>query len=296
MAAGPQGLNVWDSRRLWSLWDMIDFSLGMFWTNLTYLRSSIEGTREHAERNPHEFVPAARVELLKHQLSGIFWDCGNLQLEPCYRTIQKLEEIFRRPLSYGQLKDLLDRLFDDIQHELQKQYFFHYSKEGAESIHKLPEKWGGIYQAFKAAKPEIEAGVDCFALGHFTASVFHMCRTAEIGLRAIGMERGVTHVRGGVPIEWGTWGQVFQAIEPKIGNLKQKPNGPQKDAALAFYQTVLADLRAMQSYRDPAMHFHSSYDQYDAGKAMSRTHSLMEMLAKKLNDETIGEIPWDAWR
>ena len=51
----------------------------------------------------------------------------------------------------------------------------------------------------------------------------------------------------------------------------------------------------MQSYRDPAMHFHANYDVFDAQKAMFRTHSLMEMLAKKLNDQTVGEIPWSAW-
>jgi len=274
---------------------MINFGMGSFLMHLTYLHSACNEMRIQADRDPDAFVPDPRRELLKNNLSGIFWECANLHLESCDRTILKLEQMFWRPFSYGQLRENLDRLVEDIEHDLRHQYFFHYSKDGADSIHTLPQKWGKIYEAFKAAKTEIEAGVDCLAVGHFTASVFYMCRVAEIGLRAIGNERGVATVRGTVPIEWGTWGQIFQAIEPAIDAIKQKQNGPAKDAALAFYQTVLADLRAMQSYRDPAMHFHNSYDVWDAQKAMFRTHSLMEMLSKKLNDQTTGEIPWGAW-
>lgn len=274
---------------------MINFSMGVFWTHLSLLHYELSLAKATAERTPEAPVPVAQAKRTLNNLQGIFRQCAELQLESCDRTIIKIEQMDLVFTRYADLAKNLERLREDIEHDIKQEYFFHYSKDGANSIHTLPQKWGGIYQAFKASKPEIEAGVDCLALGHYTASVFYMCRVAEIGLRAIGIERGVTTVKGSVPIEWGTWGQVFQAIEPKIEDIKLKPNGPQKDAALAFYQQVLADLRAMHSYRDPAMHFHSSYEIFDAQKAMFRTHTLMEKLATKLSDQTVGEIPWSAW-
>jgi hypothetical protein len=98
-----------------------------------------------------------------------------------------------------------------------------------------------------------------------------------------------------VPLDWGTWGQIFQAIEPTIAAIQAKTNGPKKDAALAFYKTVLSDLRAMQGFRDNAMHFRSDYDPGEADSAIFRAKSLMTTLATKLDESSTRAIPWSAW-
>ena len=173
---------------------------------------------------------------------------------------------------------------------------YRYPQDKALTLLNAETHWQDAIKQFPSCKTEVIAGIDCWAMGQPTACVFHMSRVGEIGLRAIGRERGVKTVRGIVPIEWGTWGQVFQAIEPTLVAIRKRPNGPKKDAALAFYDTVLSDLRAIHSlYRDPSMHFRGSYDDGEAQSALFRAHSLMTMLSTKLNEQSNRAISWSAW-
>jgi hypothetical protein len=124
-----------------------------------------------------------------------------------------------------------------------------------------------------------------------------MSRVAEIGLRTIARERGIKNARKDVPLDWGTWGQAFNAIEDKLKDIRKNPPGPKKDAALAFYDTVLSDLHAIQNlYRDRTMHLRKRYDDGEAQSAMFRTRELMTTLSSRLREDSIRPIPWSAWR
>jgi hypothetical protein len=158
--------------------------------------------------------------------------------------------------------------------------------------------WRKPIRAFPSAKDEIIAGIDCYALGHHPACVFYMCRVGELGLRIIGRERGIKKLANRkTPIEYGTWGQVINAIQPTIEKIKNhKAKGPQKEAALKFYETVISDLRAIQNLRDPTMHFRDSYDKGQAESAIFRVKQLMTTLAEKLDENSTRAIPWVSWK
>ena len=67
--------------------------------------------------------------------------------------------------------------------------------------------------------------------------------------------------------------------------------------ALAFYEPVLSDLRAIQSlYRDQTMHLRDMYDDGEAQSAMFRVQQLMTILSAKLSESSIRSIPWRAWK
>jgi hypothetical protein len=86
-------------------------------------------------------------------------------------------------------------------------------------------------------------------------------------------------------------------MEPTIEELRKKPNGVQKTNALAFYERILSDLRAVQSlYRDQTMHLRDEYDDGEAQSAMFRVRELMNMLASKLDGNSTRAIPWSAWK
>jgi hypothetical protein len=271
---------------------MINFQLRSYIQALEYL--DISKLRARA-RDADEEMPPEIKALILNQIGPIQHLIGQLGMEAAVRHISRLNAALRTRTTYGIVLREIEELWSALDHDTFKQLFCHYPADKVDLLLRLDANWMQVFGAFESARKEIEEGVDCYALGHNTACVFHMCRAAEIGLRAIAKERGISAVRGSVPLEWGTWGQVFQAIEPKIEEIKTKPNGPQKDAALAFYQQVLADLRAIHSYRDPVMHFHSTYDAAEARKVMSRAHDLLDKLATKLTDQTDGEIPWSAW-
>jgi hypothetical protein len=157
----------------------------------------------------------------------------------------------------------------------------------------MPSDWAVALKAFPSINNEVRSGVDCYALGHNTACVFHMMRVAEVGLRAIARERGVNTVRKNTPVEWGTWGDVISAIETAVRSIVQATAGQKKDDALAFYNSIVSDLRALQDlYRNKTMHLRGNYDEGQAQSAMIRVRHLIETLAGRLAEPTMRRIRW----
>ena len=51
--------------------------------------------------------------------------------------------------------------------------------------------WEAAFAGFPSVYEEVERSLKCFAYRQYTASVFHMMRVAEQGLRAVAKERRV---------------------------------------------------------------------------------------------------------
>jgi hypothetical protein len=208
-------------------------------------------------------------------------------------TFARLEVMFRRQYTWGEISELLDRALEAIQDDMKKQHFFHYPQESAKALNEAEEYWKPVFAAYPKARVEVLPGLDCAAFGDNVGCIFHMMRVAEIGLRAVAVERGVKNVRTKTPIEYGTWGQVIDATERAVMDIRQKSAGPKKDAALGFYNTIISDLRALLDvYRDKTMHFRAEYDHGQAQSAIFRVHSLMSMIATRLDENTKGKIKW----
>jgi hypothetical protein len=290
-----------DSRRLWNLWDMINFFIARFMMGHNFLHQALEEAARESQNDRYAEVPESRRGEINSWIRSAIYECvDSVWLQECRITKKHIENLLHHykyhPVCWGELYELLNRLDDEIEHGLVEECFFHYSRDNAKLILSVDDNWDKVFKEFPSSKIEIVAGVDCYAIGHNTACVFHMVRVGELGLRTIGRECGVETVRNNVSIEWGTWGQVFQAIEPEISAIRKKQNGHQKDAALAFYDTILSDLHAIQSlYRDHTMHFRGKYDDGEAQSAMFRVRSLMMTLASKLDESSTEAIPWSAW-
>jgi hypothetical protein len=219
--------------------------------------------------------------------------CGKFLLSSAEDRIVIIWNMWSRQFSYSELAIELKPLIEAFESDLRKEYFYHYPRHKALMVLMTPGQWAVPIQAFPSIRPEVEAGVDCFAIGHNVACVFHMMRVAELGLRVIAKERRVTKVRKNTPVEWGTWNEVSRAISQKLEVIRNATAGPRKDAALAFYNAALSDLRALQGlYRDRTMHLRESYDDGQAQSAMLRTRNLMEMLASRLNEQSTRQIRW----
>ena len=140
-----------------------------------------------------------------------------------------------------------------------------------------------LYAAFPSIKPEVFSAIDCYTLGHNTASVFHSMRVAEHGLRAIAKERKVRLPKN-KQIEWATWQDIIKAINSEIAVIGGKKAGAAKDAALEFYSGARADLNGFKDeYRNLVMHVRATYDEHQALRALTKVHAFMERLAAKID-------------
>jgi hypothetical protein len=297
---------IWDSRRLWSLWEMINFGLGSFLQGLSFLDYELGLSKAAAANSPDQPVDIAQHSRIKNNIEFVMREsAARLLLEETSHTCVLIEDLFRKyeyqKYTYKTLADILERLQKDIQRGASQQYFFHYPRNLAPLVRaglsRVGGQWKTIVDAFPSAKREIETGVDCFAMEDYSGSVFHMMRIAELGLRAIAKERGVKSLAGKrgqpKPIEWGTWEEVFNAITGQLTVIRRANPGPKRDDALGFYDTAMSDLQTMRGlYRDPTMHFRETYDKGEAASAMFRVQSLMQTLSSKLREDRVRKIAW----
>jgi|SRR5208283_4350562 len=79
-----------------------------------------------------------------------------------------------------------------IETELNQHFYYQYPMEKGQVLFRWKQEWGDVVSAFPNAEYDVFSCVDCYALEHSTASVFHAMRVAEVGLRSIANERSLT--------------------------------------------------------------------------------------------------------
>jgi hypothetical protein len=183
-------------------------------------------------------------------------------------------------------------LRETVNSGLNFRYFYYYPEDKAALLNKITHDWGIVLQQFKTAKGDICAAVDCFALNHGTASVFHLMRIAEHGLRALARERRVKLPKKQV-LEWADWRTVIGEIGKKVDQIANKKRGPARDAALEFYRGALASFEGFKdAYRNNVMHTRKSYDGAEALVLMHHVRDFMTRLSSKIEETGKKQIKW----
>jgi hypothetical protein len=193
--------------------------------------------------------------------------------------------------SYLDLAKELETLLQAIEDDVRLEYFFHYRRDKGLMLLRVPSDWAPTLSAFPSVKPEIDAGVDCYALEHNAASVFHMMRVSEIGMRALARERQVSFPKH--PLEWAEWDNIIDQIDSKAKTVTVgMSRGPARDAARGFYTAAVAQLRAFKETRNRIMHMRGRFDELDAQRAINQVRDFMNGLSRKIGEKTRSPI----WR
>ena len=193
---------------------------------------------------------------------------------------------------WGELFTRACVLRDALRIEFKEYLFYVYPKEKGDFLNSWEANWGKISVAFPEVRTESYSSVDCYALGHSTASVFHSMRVAECGLRALAKERRITLPKNKA-IEWATWQEIIKALDIEIKRIGETEKaGNAKDAALAFYSGARADLNGFKDeFRNLVMHVRGQYDEFQARRALTQVHDFMARLAEKV-DHRHHRIRW----
>jgi hypothetical protein len=205
------------------------------------------------------------------------------------RLAEALKCLRTEGAAYSTVAYELDHVMRQLEDRVRVESLFRYETSKANLLRAIPQQWKQTLASFYLTDDlytDIRAGVDCFALGHFTASIFHMMRVAEVGLRALGKERGVVLPKD-KPVEYGTWQEILREIDAKIKEVgRAMAPGPAKDLALAFYNNALISLNALKDiFRNQTMHVRYQFNQQEAAKAMTLTNEFMEKLSFEIFDD-----------
>lgn len=275
-----------DRYRLWSLFDVIRFHAPLVAILMRDL--SIEASalvmiieRERGHRTI-ESLPHVRAGLQK-MLDQLLADPAELPVSQMMR--RKIERLRERVsdddlLSVIQAEVLLKELHNDLLFELSSPYFLMIPTEQRPLYEQRQPLFGsGVEAVFPAASYDIAAAGRCMALDEWTATVFHLMRVLELGLRNFADRLGLQMAK--LP-EYENWHQIITAMENEIARLKNLPKAERPRAEiLEFYSDAATDFRHFKdAWRNNVSHSRDPCDGRDAKKVWHHVASFMGCLAE----------------
>jgi hypothetical protein len=132
-----------------------------------------------------------------------------------------------------------------------------------------------VVEAFPSAVAEIDEAGKCLALGRVPATIFHLMRTVEIGLRSLAPSIGIADPNP-------SWNTVVRKIDKEV---KLEPKDRTLRADYAFLEGVSAQMHAVnRAWRTRAMHVDMTFSLENAHDIFSATKALMQHLATQLSE------------
>jgi hypothetical protein len=136
-----------------------------------------------------------------------------------------------------------------------------------------------VATAFPAATLDIEEAGKCFALGRWTASVFHLMRVTEHGMDALSAHLGIIE-------KYKTWDKKVERLcEFLAEELRRGYDKSPFKGKLDFVKQATERLTAVQlALRNETMHARSVYDEGRASEIYTAVRSFMMQLASELTE------------
>lgn len=127
-----------------------------------------------------------------------------------------------------------------------------------------------VTNSFPSATEDIRNAGTCFAVEQWDASVFHLMRVLERGLRALANKFNI-------PFQNTTWHTVIEQIEAKVRRMDSSYGADWKEQQKFCAEAASQFMFLKDAWRNHIMHLG---DVYDEGKALSvLTHVRMVMRA-----------------
>jgi len=254
---------------------MVEFPLSQY-VNL-YLRLSvfqkIFKERELTEDETPDFLTwIARME-----------EAGRMcEIDLSYFTSRIVEKVDRPDTITTTLNELLSQLRAGWDNELRKRLFMFIPMVDATFLNKEAMFGPEVAEKISEANTDIQSAGNCYGTGNYTASVFHLMRVAEFGLRRIGRKLKVSlrHKRKPITIEYAVWDQVITACNNKIGKIRQGRVGKKRERLLSLYSDAAQHCLFMKDiWRNNISHTRQPYNQPEALAVMARVKDFMRFLA-----------------
>jgi hypothetical protein len=269
------GRSVLDgSRRLWSLWDMLQsyFPIYEIALRLQKMRTTPEILNYLARSTSLSETEQLELKTLFEDMERV---CAELNF---VHTADLTKAISSRalPKNSADMHLTLTNLDDSFKAELNR-----------ESVFRIPSERKGYYDrddlfgpavatAFPSCARDIRQAGNCYAFGQEDACVHHLMLVLERGLYALA-------IKVEVPCERANWQNVINDIGKK---LKTMLRGPERE----FYEEINSQFGFLKvAYRNHSEH--SREDRYDMPKALhilNHVKEFMTRLASRCAEEESG--------
>jgi hypothetical protein len=299
---------VWDSRRLWSWWDMLvqhawrffllsrflveihselglpppraleQAQLGIAPTNALAAFGGLGGIGSSLSPPPPlpDVLTLDLVERIPKLLELIKSICSDIDLidvgKDIDRAINHINGGYpRRDEARFHIKHITDRITDDMQ----SQYFLHVKSDKVRYYRDSSIFGENVARKFPKAAEDIESSGKCFALGQYTATVFHLMRVMEHCVQRFGKK-----LKAPINIETETWYQIMDHVHKAVNAL---PSGKKATAR----QNKMKEEYAMAAgrldhvrivWRNPVMHPKETYDENQSSEVLEGVGKFLQSI------------------
>lgn len=273
-----------------SLWDMINFNLHAFMWTLILIRQE----RALAERRATAAPGAKLSPTDQERLKGVVEHGIARVLNELFIADDRVQTIIGLVAYQGSYRDLaheFEALDSDVLAATKYERFYHYPRDKGLMLMRVPGDWAASIKAFPSAAEDINAAVDCYALGHNNARVHHSMMVLEYGLPAL-----ATKLKVEFNPDKATWTDLTRAITAKISDerlaLSNPPKGKppptratakKKGEFLEACEEAAIEFRYFTTvWQNHVAHGRGDYDENDAKKVLEHVRTFMEVIADKL--------------
>lgn len=278
----PVCLDDGNSNRLVSLWDILElFNAWGLYQALTRLETLAEEFKQkeavYVIANDRENVHKS-LNLVEEELKKAHFD--DLAEIPA-RNRLTLSGCDNRKF-YTTAGTLLHELFLNIDKAVMQRKFVLVLQKRAEYAGSDKPFGDDVHQAFPQAQYDIRQAAECFSVGANTATIFHLMRVAEHGLRALAYDRRIKVPKG--PIDLATWEDIIKQLEKAELAIQNYPKTHAREAQYEFYHGAMMQLRSFKNvwrnrYSHTRGHFNEEDESHEAEKAIRQVPSFMQILA-----------------
>jgi hypothetical protein len=275
---------------LWSLWDMLEFRASAFYnavSTIQKVQGKVEIEKDDPESQFHEDTPipeGSRIrfsDLLK-QLDGCL---AVINCEVTRKMVARLlQQSAKKEFTWGQIykyvEDLHIRMFDEL--TLRKLYVL--EQERTKYFEPDAPLFGvDVANKFVSTVFEIDEAGKCLALGRSTASVFHLMRVMEIGIRATAR---CLSIDDPVKPAERNWGHILKTVKDELDAHSGKaPKAWSRIGDQDFFDAAYASLDAVRVvWRNPTMHVEKKYTDDEAEHVFGAVRGFMTRLASRCDE------------
>ena len=188
-------------------------------------------------------------------------------------AVDALEDKVKRESNYAEIYAHMVALSQAIFVLYKNTFVYAYPHTKSIVLSEWHNEWKGVIDQFQDTIEDIFSGIDLWALGHNTASVFHMMRVLEVGLGWIALEVGIV-------FETQNWQNIIEQVESKIRETYRQKNSQQKQEKLAFLSKAAKEFFYFKDgWRNYVSHNRGSYDENQAKSVLDHVRSFMTILA-----------------
>ena len=223
--------------------------------------------RAEVEMKPrNELMDAALCTETGSTLKILQEKCAQLELNS---TVDLIESTRCRcseddRMTAGELREHLDSLYPFLHSEASKLRFLRMTKEESGMFDNGKLFGLEVVAAFPSDETtyEIKEAGNCFALGRYTATVFHLMRVLEKGLKALADKLPILF---SIPFEYQNWHNIIEQIEARIKDMNQQGASQQKTDDLKVYSEIAKEFRYFKdAWRNSVAHSRETYGREQA--------------------------------